>query len=506
MSDQNDNGNDEETKADLTRVEDLSEFLHQEDPEMDAIFAESDEEEEHDELPPPFDMNASLDDLEDDESDSFSDSSDDTDEEDNEFDNSFDDLTESELPDDQENTFATDDENDFQSDFEEETEVAIDYSDDETESEDETLYADGFDEQEDFSTEDNFSSSDTLDDQDNFLNDESEEVPSDMPELPGDDETSAELVSEFSEEDSDAFESELEEEVDNSFEEPENEFNEETETETIENDFIQPLEEQLSEFDNSLEEISPPPSAPRETFAEVANFANNMSYGTVKVGGNPAFSLLLRGIISEGSHDSILATLNEHGLVGEDENMIKTSLDVGHLLIPQISEYSAVYLAGKLRKYARDVQVGLAEEIHNSKSYDNDSKGLVTKRSIFQNKDLSFKRSESDFNPEDIMTTTQSKFSDAEVSQHLGIISSSGVYELSDLNEQTLEYEDELENSTLEIGSTEIYNLLLKKLKHSAFKIGANAIIGVNYTLTPIQEGELTKYNVICTGDAVITQ
>jgi uncharacterized protein YbjQ (UPF0145 family) len=503
MSNDN-NGNDEETKHDLTRVEDLSEFLHQDDPETDAIFQEAEEDEE---LPPPFEVpSSSIDDLDDQDEDFALEAQEDS------FENSDDDfsdeptvtdfdLNESENFEEAEDDFQDESQDDLQEEFQDDLQEDFQEGPQEEFQEDlqEDLQedfqedsAEGFQEGFQAETSDDFQADtdDQLEDPEDF---------GELPELPADSSDDIEEDFEDPEEVSVDFE-----------EEPSQELTDIKEShelgEIIDSIDLKEIEVAPLDIEQQVPEIATTPASERESFSEVRDFANSMSYGTVKVGGNPAFSLLLRDIVSDDCHDSIVAILNEHGLLGSEENLIRTSLEIGHLLIPQISEFSAVYLAGKLRKYARDVQIGLAQEIHDSKSYDNDSKGLVTKRSIFQNKDLSFKRSESEFNPEEVLSSTQSKISGHEISQHLGIVSSSGVYELGDLTEQTLEYESQPSEGEIAVGSNEIYSLLLKTLKINAFQLGANAVVSVNYTMTPIQEESTTRYNIICTGDAVIIE
>lgn len=515
MSDQNNNGNDEETKHDLTRVEDLSEFLHQDDPEADAIFAESAGADEDDsELPPPFEFNTSIDDLDDADSSDLSDSEESYEMSDqDDFSDSDDELTQ-----DSEDGFENDLEGDYQEEFQDDGQEGLqdDLEDNFEENSDDNYndnLEDNFEDNFENNFEDNFE-----DDFENNSEDDSTQGSEDT--LEDDSEDNDE---EFDEEsDVESFHEDFNEDFNENFDENSEEYLEDDKQGNNQGDFTQSNSQltespiphipdqhdmpEIGDEQSSLEtsHIQTTPPQQRETFDEVRNFANNMSYGTVKVGGNPAFTLLLKDIIGEDYHESILAILNEHGLVGDDEKMIRTSLEIGHLLVPQISEYSAIYLAGKLRKYARDVQVGLAEEIHDSKSYEKDTRGLVSKRSIFQNKDLQFKRNESEFDPESMESTTQSKFQHREIVDHLGIVTCSGIYELDELSEQTLEYEDEMDNSQLSIGSTEIYNILLAQLKKKAFKLGANALIGVNYTMTAINQEEATSYNIICTGDAVI--
>ncbi len=443
-------------KEDLTRIEDLSEFLHQEDPETDSLF---------DDEPPPIEtigaQLANLDDL--------------------------DNLEEDE---------ESEDFNNFQ-EFNPNLEV-----DNDNEVED----------QED----DNFPGLPVEDEDDGFPEFESEEI-GEVEQLEENEDNFPDFATE--ETDDEDYESEEEQDDFPVFEEEESDNTDFTlqgddlETEDLEEEFdaaqdlIQPIDDEII-FEESQEQISD--NSPREDFKDIKDFAKNISYGNVQVGGNPAFSILLKDLLSEDVHDSILAILNEHGLVGENEALFKQSMNLGNLLIAQISEYSAVYLASKLRKYCADIQVGLSEDIHPSRSYEIDNKGLVTKRSIFQNKDKKYKKAEHKFSIEDLLISKQHQISGTIIVEHIGVITTTRLVSLGDLTEQTAQLEASGELSDLKISSTEIYELMIKTLKEQAFEKGANAILSVSHTLNPVlnhqeEDGDLL-YQLQCSGDAVIIE
>lgn len=522
MSDQNDNDNN-----DLTRIEDLSEFLHQDDPETDLLFQEDEEDqdqlndqaydqEEDQDSPPPLD---SISDNEDYLSALEStESMEETDE-----------TSSFETPDFNENS-----EEDYENFHEEEDYTESDYGNfdsDKDSNEEEEMGEEGFEQTQSFSYDseedlreddtDSFQGPEELDD--NQYSDEDESYQDNL-----DNESTEDKALDFQENFPENLEENYQDQADNTA--PDHEDHEDHEvqedldypdtdltpelpalpdTEDVLSssesyEVLEKEQEALAQGSEVLEDIK---SRPREDFSEVKTFQDNMSYGTVATGGSPAFSILIRGIISQDFNDSIIATLNEHGLIGSDEDIIRNSLDLGQLLIPQISEFSAIYLAGKLRKYATEIKIGLAEEIHPSKSYEFDNKGLVTKRSIFQNRDLKYQANENPTKLEDIIVISSSSVQGHQVEQHLGVIKEAKLYDLGDLTQEKFEFEkidEQLVQVDHELAGPEIYNILAKSLKEQAHKMGANAVLSLSYSLTPVIKEGTNLYHIICTGDAVI--
>ena len=80
--------------------------------------------------------------------------------------------------------------------------------------------------------------------------------------------------------------------------------------------------------------------------------------------------------------------LEEHNIINDSTRPDFTrGIENGALLISQINEYSAIFLAHKFRRFDLDLQIGLSEELHPTKSYSN-SMGLVNKHHLYQNKNL----------------------------------------------------------------------------------------------------------------------
>ena len=260
-------------------------------------------------------------------------------------------------------------------------------------------------------------------------------------------------------------------------------------------------EKKTSIFDRN--EINPP-----ESFEEVKNFAQNFSYGQSSNAGNPPFSIIIRNIKYLEEKEDILSILNEFGLV-DDKNMADTlkAIELGSLLLPQISEYCAIVVAHKLRRFDCDIEMGLSDEVHPSKSGEKNPKGLIKKENLYQNKTESFKGNRDNLSLSDIIVSTTPTLSDYIILKYIGVQSSFAIIdedELKRLNHVQMVKRRELsiqnyqtdESPTLTSEKAyndfqEAFDFLIKdladQLKARAFKENANALLGLNYQLNSLQ-------------------
>ena len=278
---------DDDKKNDLTRIEDLSEFLHQGDEEIDKLLADIDVE---------------------DEDSNFEDDSNNSDE--------------------GEITLSS---------FEYETPTTdLSEQDDVEELEASDFEEGSFD--------------------DGFFQNEDDEENEDIGEL--DEQDTADINLEFSavedlgqeghdEEDSDDdvddvddvfFEDQIQDDGLKGFQEVhQEEHQEEIHDEAPEGIQDEVQDEILDEIQDEVQvEIHTPPQTKPEDFKEVQDFSAQSTYGKVAIGGNPPFSLLIQGIRPQEHDESILAILNEHGLLGDNEDLYRQSLESGQLLIAHI--------------------------------------------------------------------------------------------------------------------------------------------------------------------------
>lgn len=473
---------DDDDKHDLTRIEDLAEFLH--DESDDSLFDDIEEEEAASTPALP-----TLDDLESDE---------------------FPETPEEEPP-----ALEAEPETVFET-SEPDEEASDAFSGDEFGSSQE--FGSEFESSEDEQGENTFGEVSEDDEFSNQFDQESDEASSEF----GSSESNG-----FETEENDEFQQEDSEEEPEELSAFENSESDEDDTPQEEESF-EPA--QVSAFEE--EQVEQKPHVPQQNFEDLRQFAERISYGAVAQGGNPPFSLVLRGIRYQEDADDIQIILREHGLVSDDnQQSIEQGLANGSLLISQISEYSAIYLAHKFRRFDLDVIVGLSDEIHPSQSYDADARGLVSKQNIRQNIHESINLDRSPVKIQNIILSTTPTLEGYTIQEYLSVIShhnilsASEIEEFSTINTSTGdEIVDAIQKDLTEVlekhgthdsevlmpfgqGLETLYKEMADALRTKALKIGANAIVGINYQLTPVfanQSGSTdVQYKVTCLGSAV---
>ena len=159
----------------------------------------------------------------------------------------------------------------------------------------------------------------------------------------------------------------------------------------------------------------------------------------------------------------------------------------GMLLVPRISEYAAIYLAHKLRRFDIDIQLGLSDEIHPPKHQETPETGIVSKLSLYQNQTHQFNFDDPKLEISQIIVSATSQLEGHQILRYMGVASEHKMIEPHLVEDSE---------------STEIplyYQELAQKLKAHALKAHSNAVIGLNYQLTPIGR----KYRLTCTGNLV---
>ena len=293
-------------------------------------------------------------------------------------------------------------------------------------------------------------------------------------------------------------------------------------------------------------EKSTPHSTPPEDFEEVKNFAKNMSSQNFSSEGNPPFSIILKGIKYIEDAESIADILVKFKISndGQQDSVIK-DLSKGTFLIPRLSEYAAIILCHQLRSFDLEILMGLTEEITPPKSYTSNDRGATSKRTIYANRKHNIDlKGTNQFS--DILTTTLSQLHDCNIIKYIGVASESKMIEADMLkNSDQLEREileqvseksqEELKllqlkkenlnaaDSKFDFNFNEIYQSdstgqkksgleyiyadLITQMKQQAKSANANAIMGINFSISPIAiEEYLTqgpKYQILCTGNMV---
>lgn len=274
--------------------------------------------------------------------------------------------------------------------------------------------------------------------------------------------------------------------------------------------------ESLAEFTNEqreerIEQI------PTENFEEVKTFAQNFSYGTIEGAGNPPYSLIVRNIKFKEEADDILSLLKEFGIINDQNSKeMEMAIKLGSLLISQISEYTAIILAHKLRRYDLDIEVGLSDEIHPSKSGENNPKGLTKKNTIKQNLEESYKRPEKHFKISDMIITNAPSVPHYQIVKILGIehahtiLTEEEISRNAYINQRLLAQDleaNELEDfKTYKKSQDELHDILLAEIKNKAFKEGANALLSVQFNLNSISDHKQHFMKLTCTCTKVILE
>ncbi len=299
-------------------------------------------------------------------------------------------------------------------------------------------------------------------------------------------------------------------------------FNQAPEIQTIEEDSV----EQNLPVSSSQNELTA-----KEHLQEIKDFGENITYGTVAMGGNPPYAIMIRNIRFQEEADEIYRILQEHGIITNDnEHILKQGLETGSLLISQISEYSAIFLSHKFRRFDLDLQMGLSEEIHPSKKPDPHFKGLIRKDNLRQNKSIFHDLQKDKIEAKDMLLSTSPIIEGYTIAEYIGVISEHKVISLAqmkeyfdyhndnlndiDLPENIKKLEEEIGNMDGELDLSEyqysfkdLYQDLAESMVPRALKMKANAIIGLNFQTTPLidpsENHSIDKYQVTCTGNVV---
>ncbi|WP_127715974.1 heavy metal-binding domain-containing protein [Halobacteriovorax sp. HLS] len=496
-------------KTDLTRIEDLSEFLHQNDPEIDAQLDSPLGNDEED-TPPPFEDLSDLNDLEDENEEAFGSEELEQDDQfaDFESENSeFDESTQPDLETDFTNSDSEDDSEDEFPSFDSQE----DNEDDIEETSDDDNSFDSFSDQEEEDSTDFLASQDDEEQEDD---EEFNSFSEDLEDLDDDNEEVTSFSSDSDDSDDSDEDNDDQDDEDNSYPE------QEEETTQGHFDSSTNTNEQVTQAAATSPTLTRTYIDKSEKFDDVKKFAQNITYGKIAHGGNPAYSIILRNIKFEEDADDIMILLNEHGLVDpENEQSMRDSVEGGSLLISQISEFAAIYLTHKFRRFELDIQMGLSDELHPSKSYDRDSVGLVSKYRTNQNKSESVRLEKSKVDVDSIILSTTPSLEDYKILEYLGVISEFTIVSQDELTADSQLSEahareakghldaisqDDIEEepiAEITLGHSDVYNDLLERLKPNCIKLNANAVVGINFQITPINNGD--QYKITCSGSAV---
>lgn len=231
-----------------------------------------------------------------------------------------------------------------------------------------------------------------------------------------------------------------------------------------------------------------------ETFEEVKRFAEESSFTGMGVEGNPSFSVLIRNVKYVEDVNDIIIMMKELQLLSDSEEDTRKRLSRGHLLVPRISEYAAILLTHKLRRFDIDIQMGLSDEIHPPKHHEAPETGLTSKHTLHQNQAHHFHFDHPKLEISQVIVSATPTLQGYQVIRYLGVAS----------EHKTVPAEMVEDEASEDV--PRYYQELAQKLRAHAVKAHSNAIVGLNYQLTPIPSeygGTGHKYRLSCTGNLV---
>jgi len=244
-------------------------------------------------------------------------------------------------------------------------------------------------------------------------------------------------------------------------------------------------------------ELHPQPEevfTPKEDFEETRSFAEKAVLAEGPAECNPAYSVIARNIRFLEDSEEILSLLKE---VGFPEDMMagyQRQLERGTLLIPRVSEFTAIFVCHRLRRFRLELQMGLSDLLHPPKSGLESEKGLVSRKSLGQNHQHQFLFKGDADGARHIILSTMPQLDGHAIDRYLGVAS-----------EHAFLGAEVVENETAE-AIHRSYDELAQKLKAHALEHKANAVLGINYQLTPMPHESAIgnyRYKLTCTGNLV---
>ena len=286
---------------------------------------------------------------------------------------------------------------------------------------------------------------------------------------------------------------------------------EQTVAEELEIQRPEPVQESLSsislvhDFENFSKDAEPAEEekveepaevfTPKEDFAETRRFAESAVINDASAECNPAYSVMAKNIRFLEDSEEILALLKEAGFPDDMRAQFKRQIERGTLLVPRVSEFTAVYLCHKLRRFRLELTMALSDLMHPPKKAQDIDRGLVSRKSLGQNSQHQFQFKGDADSARSIILSTLPHLDGHAVDRYLGVAS-----------EHTFLDSQIVENETAE-AIHKSYDELALKLKGHALHNKANAILGINYQLTPMPTdmGSMGhyRYKLTCTGNLV---
>lgn len=233
---------------------------------------------------------------------------------------------------------------------------------------------------------------------------------------------------------------------------------------------------------------------PKENFEDTRSFAEKAVLAEGPAECNPAYSVIARNIRFLEDSEEILSLLKEVGFPEDMRSQFQRQLERGTLLIPRVSEFTAIFICHRLRRFRLDLQMGLSDLLHPPKNGQDVDKGLISRKSLGQNQQHQFLFKGDTEGARHIILSTMPQLDGHTIDRYLGVAS-----------EHAFLGAEVVENETAE-AIHKSYDELAQKLKAHALEHKANAVVGINYQLTPMPHESAIgnyRYKLTCTGNLV---
>lgn len=254
------------------------------------------------------------------------------------------------------------------------------------------------------------------------------------------------------------------------------------------------LASEMDNFERAQKTEEPEVYKPKEDFQDTKSFTEHAVLTDLAAECNPPFSVIAKNIRYLEDSDEIIVLLKEIGFPEDMLAQFKRQIERGTLLVPRISEFAAIYLCHKLRHLKIDLTLGLSDILHPPRHTSELDRGLVSKRSLTQNQVHKFDFKTDTADAKNIILSTLTHLEGHTIEKYLGMATEHSFLE-SHLVES--EASDMIHQS---------YDELAQKLKAHALENKANAVLGINYQLTPMPSDQgmgQFRYKLTCTGNLV---
>lgn len=236
----------------------------------------------------------------------------------------------------------------------------------------------------------------------------------------------------------------------------------------------------------------------KQDFSALKKFGEKLAIGQPRVEASPAFSILATGKFNEKAKHSIeLAIKSEDfGVRFED---IEVQLSNGKFFVPQISEFAAITLAQKIRDVVDNIQIGLAGDVFkgtNAEMESTDDNVFIDAGNYAQHREEVHDLSTEPQSERDLFSSHLALPEGFKITRILSSVTASEIL--------TQEVAKNPNSRDFELATEKLTRALITK----AFVLGAHGVVGVSFTVLPIEGAADPRraYRLLASGTAVKTR